>query len=237
MKSLRMSKPFWLLPLVSVLAAVPLHAQEPVPSFESPILSWTNYYRLQYGRPAVQVNPVLTQLARQHARHMAEREEMAHALDGKTVVDRAKAAQYAYVRIGENVAFNIGYPNPAWKCFLDWMYSPSHWENIQEAGFTEIGVGVYRSTSGKYYACQVLAQPVPGTGVPRPLFLAQQPYPVVAPGQPFVPFGMSPVAPNAPMPRIDLPEPRTGRDVTFSPVFQMPAQDYYVHPFPIGFGN
>jgi uncharacterized protein YkwD len=239
MNRLRSSLPFCLLPLAALVPAAPLPAQEPAPSLETPILTWTNQYRLHYGRPAVQVNPVLSQIARQHAYQMAAREEMAHNLNGKTVIDRSRAAGYAYQKIGENVAFNAGYQNPAWKCFTDWMYSPSHWENIQEPAFTEIGIGVCRSASGKYYACQVLAQPV--VSMPRSLYLARQPNPLLAPlPEPyFTPFANSPpIIPPRLVPDIELPQPRQGgRSVEFSPVFQMPAQDYYVHPFSFGFGN
>ncbi len=231
---------FGILTIVTILMPRALQAQEHAPALESPLISWTNKYRLQYGRPPVRVNPVLMQVARDHAWDMARQEKMAHSLDGQTVVDRAKRIGYPYQRIGENVAYNMGYKNPAWKVFQDWMYSPSHWENIQEGAYTEIGVGVVRSKSGKYYACQVLGRPMqaPPPPVPplspSPSFVGQSP--VVS--SPSVTYPQSPSGyPQVQVPRMQLPLPRGGRTVEFSPVFEMPEQEFYVHPFDFGFGN
>lgn len=140
--------------------AAPLQAQVHEPEMEPKIVAWTNYYRNYYGRQTVRQNPQLTQIARGHAYHMAHREKMAHELDGSTLQARVRRGAYAYQVCGENVAYNEGYANPAWKFFEGWMGSAGHWENIQNPQYSEIGVGVYRSPNGKYYACQVFGAPL-----------------------------------------------------------------------------
>src|SRR5205823_764749 len=97
--------------------------------------------------------------AQGHAAHMAARATMAHVLDGSTLPDRVNRAGYAYMNIGENVAYNYGYENPAWQLFDGWMKSEPHYRNIMTRDFVEIGVGVAISPSGRYYACQVFGRP------------------------------------------------------------------------------
>ena len=218
-----------------------VNAQQPASIQEGPIIYWTNHYRHQNGRGPVRVNPLLTQIARQHAQQMALRERMAHSLDGTTVVHRAKSAGYIYQKIGENVAYNTGYANPAWKTFEDWMKSPSHWENILEPQFTEIGVGVYQSASGKYYTCQVLAVPMPIATPPQSPLFAQPRPPLYTPPSRLAPMPVyrspQPVYPMTSLPRIEYPVPRSGRNVQLSSEFEMPPTDYYVHPFPQHYGG
>jgi uncharacterized protein YkwD len=134
-------------------------AQHMVPSMEYPIISWTNTVRKSYGRGAVAPNPQLTLAARRHAMNMAAQETMSHTLDGTGMPERVKIAGYPYAAVGENVAYNFGYQNPDWKLFESWLNSPGHLQNIMNGQFTEIGVGIARSASGKYYACQVFGRP------------------------------------------------------------------------------
>src|ERR1019366_8054798 len=136
-----------------------LQAQQPAPALEAPIVSWTNMARQYYGRSPVTPNPKLTQAAQMHARNMASQETMSHVLDGMTMADRVRIVGYPYAAVGENVAFNFGYQNPGWMLFESWLTSPGHLQNIMNGQFTEIGVGVAQSPSGKFYACQVFGRP------------------------------------------------------------------------------
>jgi hypothetical protein len=45
------------------------------------------------------------------------------------------------------------------------MLSPPHWQKIMAKDATEIGLGVFRSKSGKYYACLVLGSRSPQSPV------------------------------------------------------------------------
>lgn len=136
-----------------------LHAQQLLPWLESPIISWTNMARYQQGRGPLTFNRQLTQAAQMHALNMAAHETMSHSLDGMNLVDRINRVGYAYANVGENVAFNFGYQNPSWNLFESWLKSPGHWQNMMNEQFTEIGVGVAISATGRYYACQVFGRP------------------------------------------------------------------------------
>jgi uncharacterized protein YkwD len=168
---MRRGQPGWvaLTCLTFVLGRAP--AQEHAAALENPILYWTNYYRQQKGLPPLQADPQLTYAARLHAYHMATRETMAHVLDGSTLQDRMGRVGYDYRAVAENVAWCEGYADPAWQLFVSWMQSPGHYHNLMGPQYTQIGVGVYRSRSGKYYACQVFGtrmRPAYPAGVPQP---------------------------------------------------------------------
>jgi uncharacterized protein YkwD len=136
-------------------------AQQHAAPLEGPIIFWTNHFRQQKGLHPLQVDPKLTYAARMHAYHMAVRETMAHELDGSTPVDRVRHAGYEYRAVAENVAWCEGYADPAWQLFTGWMHSPGHYRNLMGPQYTQIGVGVYRSRSGQFYACQVFGTPLP----------------------------------------------------------------------------
>lgn len=212
-------RPFVIASLVTVIQLGVACGQEHKPKMETPITGWTNYYRQAYGRSALQVNEKLVKIAREHAKHMAKLERMEHVLDGKNVMDRAKEAGYQYHVVTENLAFNIHYENPAWAFFQGWMYSPPHWRNIQGRDFTETGVGVYQSKSGKYYACQVFGSP--GSNTAGILTLNNP----ATPAQP--PVYYQPAAP-----RSQSADP-TGIYFGFGnvPGLQFPQREYYIHPF------
>src|ERR1043165_7286514 len=129
------------------------HAQQLVPWMETPMYSWTNMARQQYGLPPLTPNAQLTQAAQMHALNMAAQETMSHSLNGQNLVDRLRRVGYAYAGAAENVAYNFGYQNPGWQLFEGWMRSPGHYKNIMHSQMTEIGVGVAYSASGKFYAC------------------------------------------------------------------------------------
>jgi uncharacterized protein YkwD len=163
----------WLTAATTLTAFLGAHglvqAQQRAATMETPIITWTNMARQQYGRPVLTPNARLTWAAQQHALNMAAQEIMSHTLDGRTCADRVKLTGYPYVVVGENVAYNFGYANPDWKLFESWVKSPGHWQNIMHPEFTEIGVGVAQSRSGKFYACQVFgraAGPLPSRVVP-----------------------------------------------------------------------
>lgn len=144
----------------------PAQAQQIMPEMESSIGMWTNMARMQSGRKPLAANAQLTKAAQVHAWNMAQQETMSHTLGGYGPADRVRWAGYAHAGMAENVAFVFGYDHPAWQLFQSWMTSEGHLRNIQNEQFTEIGVGVARSPSGKYYACQVFGRPM--TAAPYP---------------------------------------------------------------------
>lgn len=154
---MRLPKFHWhaLLSLTFLWLTAPAWSQEQVPDLEGQILQWTNQYRQMYGRPELTLDPKLTQAAKEYAAKMAQVDKAAYALDGKTADDRAKSAGYAFHALGENVAYATVPDNPGLRMFEAWMLSPPHWQKIHAKDCTEIGVAVFRSKSGNFYACQV----------------------------------------------------------------------------------
>jgi uncharacterized protein YkwD len=121
-------------------------------------LCLVNAERTDRGIAALRTNARLAQAAAAHASDMVVRHYFAHAsLDGRTFADRIKRTGYltSALRwfVGENLAWGTGpYATPR-AIVAAWMNSAGHRENILEAGFKEIGLGLAagnpRDTSGE----------------------------------------------------------------------------------------
>jgi uncharacterized protein YkwD len=90
---------------------------------------------------------------------MARQEKMEHNLDGQTPGARIKAAGYRFRAAGENIAMTDG--DPPSVIFEMWMKSKHHRENILNAEFTEIGIGIARNDKGEIYYTQDFGKPKP----------------------------------------------------------------------------
>jgi len=77
------------------------------------IVWYTNQVRTAYGLVPLQVNPALNKAALWQARTMASHNQMAHVLDGMGPGERLRAVGYPFSTYAENVAYNLGYENPA----------------------------------------------------------------------------------------------------------------------------
>ncbi len=188
----RLPPALMLLTLVLVMVPASVNAQ-PRPSaaeMAAPIVAWTNAARMQKGKGPLRVNEELTRAALQHARNMASQEVMAHTLDDLTLEDRVRRVGYRHAGCGENIAFVGGYAYPAWALFDSWMRSEGHYKNIMNDQFTEIGVGVACSSTGKFYACQVFARPEDA-----PQFV---PMPTSAPAPRMIPYSSQRPTPTMP---------------------------------------
>lgn len=94
-------------------------------------------------------NANLASAAVYQSNYMFTNKSFAHtSANGATVGDRAKAAGYTWVTVGENIA--EGQTTEA-QVFNDWIKSESHCKNIMTAGFKEMGA----AKSGTYWV-QVL---------------------------------------------------------------------------------
>jgi len=124
---------------------------------EEKIVELVNKAREEKKLPPLKVNRQLTEAARKHSANMAKLEKMDHVLEGKKPSDRVKAENYDYSKMGENIAAGEG-----WKIddvHKAWMESEKHRDNILDADYTEIGVGLARSDRGEVYYPQVLGKP------------------------------------------------------------------------------
>jgi hypothetical protein len=125
-------------------------------------------HRQQSGLPLLTINPLLMAAAQGHADNMAQQDKYGdsgtdgHILDGHDVVWRVTQVGYRFAWLGENVAYNQYYPNPAQTLADQWWNSPPHRANMLEPLYTEIGVGIATGASGRTYGVEVFARPVYG---------------------------------------------------------------------------
>ena len=110
-----------------------------------------NNTRDTYGLPDLMTNQLLTQIAQDQADYIALIGDPVHVdAAGGHVDDRATAIGYPWTHIGENVAF----ATTASSVYNLWLGSAPHLDNITDANYTDIGVGV--ATRGLYqYWCVV----------------------------------------------------------------------------------
>ncbi len=126
-------------------------------SFAQQVLTLTNAERANVGLAALTWDNTLAQVAGDHACDMIVRNFFAHTNpDGQNVGDRATAAGYTWIAIGENLA--AGHQTPA-AAVAGWMNSPGHKANILNASFTALGVGYREGGSLARYWVQVFATP------------------------------------------------------------------------------
>jgi uncharacterized protein YkwD len=129
------------------------------------LISHTNAFRQQEGRPPVAPNPQLTTAAQDFATFMARAGQLSHTADGRTPEVRAKAHGYDPCLIAENIASQhnpAGFTTEALAqgFFEGWQHSPDHRQNLLEPAVTETGVGVAQSEqTGTYYAVQLFGRP------------------------------------------------------------------------------
>jgi uncharacterized protein YkwD len=125
---------------------------------EARILELTNAARKKEGLGPLKISTTLLETARAHSKNQARQDKMAHELDGKKPVDRVKAAGYKFRYTAENVAFGEGLSID--EVFDNWMKSPGHRANILKPEFTEIGIGVGSTATGKKYYTQNFGRPL-----------------------------------------------------------------------------
>ena len=130
------------------------------------LISRTNAFRQQEGRPPVTPNPQLTAAAHDFAAFMSHTGHLSHTADGQTPEARAKAHGYDPCLIAENIASqhnSAGFSTAALAqgFFEGWQQSPDHRKNLLDPAVTETGIGVARSEqTGAYYAVQLFGRPM-----------------------------------------------------------------------------
>ncbi len=101
-------------------------------------LDAVNLIRTDRGLVALRPEARLQEAARTHARDLAEHGLRGHeGSDGSSPPERATAAGYPWILVGENVA--RGYASPS-AVVSGWMASPPHRDNILTADYREVGV-------------------------------------------------------------------------------------------------
>jgi len=127
--------------------------------FETEVLNLTNVERTKYGLNPVKWNDKLAQAMDYHCKDMIANNYFDHySPSGETPGDRATAAGYRWIKVGENIA--KGQRTPA-EVVTGWMNSEHHRENILNPDFTELGVAVEYDSSGVAYWGQLFGTPMP----------------------------------------------------------------------------
>lgn len=123
--------------LVSAVSAEDVYAAQ-----EKQMLDLINAERISYGLEPLSLNPVLTQVARDHSKEMIEKDYFSHdSYDGTLFWERMKDAGYPIYRVAENIAMN--YPPDVVKAHENLMNSPGHRANILNPDYNEIGIGIW----------------------------------------------------------------------------------------------
>jgi uncharacterized protein YkwD len=121
-------------------------------TLERSVIQQINQYRQQRGLAALTSNSVITQQARQHSQAMASTGKISHnGFEGRI---RTISKTIPYRSAGENVAYNMGFSNPAAQAVNGWLKSPGHLQNIV-GNFNLTGVGVAKSSRGAYFFTQI----------------------------------------------------------------------------------
>ena len=99
----------------------------------------------------------LTRLARYHSENMARGGYLSHVdRDGLDLKGRAQVlGLHGWSTLGENIAYNQGYPDPTAFAVERWMVSEKHRENAMSSVYTHAAVGISRAADGTYYFTQV----------------------------------------------------------------------------------
>ena len=142
------------LPALSVPAAAQELVPEAIGAFPEPtpeteaaeltVVNLLNLFRLENGRPALELDTALTELARIRSTGMAVRNSYSHEIPGigygpYWILDHLQNARGS----GENLGVSDDdHPIAMHRLFDAWVASPTHHENLLQIQFTHIGVGV-----------------------------------------------------------------------------------------------
>lgn len=126
-------------------------------NLERMVFEFINRKRAENNLPPLIWSERAAEVARFHSNDMAANNFFSHVdPDGKTVGDRAdRMGLRNWRRIGENIAYNRGYSEPAARVVESWMRSPGHRNNILNSRWKETGIGIAVTTGGTYYFTQV----------------------------------------------------------------------------------
>lgn len=124
-------------------------------SWQAEVLQLINTERVSRGVATLVLSQTLEDQANGYACEMICYDFFAHEnpVTGMTLPDRAREFGYDYQVIGENLA--AGQQSPV-EVVVSWMGSPAHRENILDARFTELGIGIRSGGSyGLYWVLEL----------------------------------------------------------------------------------
>jgi uncharacterized protein YkwD len=115
-----------------------------------------NQERAKENLPALELDPVLTELARAHAQDMIDRNYFSHVtLEGLTYRDRLKQEGIELNWVGENFYADSCSEEDIVDCTMNWlMGDPPHRANIMNTRYRLVGIGIARNERGMYMTVQ-----------------------------------------------------------------------------------
>jgi uncharacterized protein YkwD len=133
-------------PAIMTLSSMERHAFELI-----------NAERAKNGEAALVWDAELCRMAELHSQHMAQQNFFGHVgPDGMDMESRARAlGVQGWKVIGENIAYNLGFDDPAAFAVQRWMNSAGHRANILNERFARSAIGVVRTAEGRVYLTQV----------------------------------------------------------------------------------
>lgn len=125
-------------------------------SLERRAFDLINAQRRAKGQTPLVWDAELCRMARQHSQTMAAQGFFNHVgPDGLDTADRARMNGLYWKVLGENIAYNQGYDDPAGFAVERWMISGKHRANILNPQFNRSAIGVAKSADGRIFLTQV----------------------------------------------------------------------------------
>ena len=148
-----------MLAIAPVALAAPAAAQNDdskLTQIEQSALDEVNAERSSAGLSPLVCTPELCHIARSFSRDMVERHFFNHQdPDGRRINERADQAGVHWRSVGENIARNRGFKDPASVAVREWMKSEGHRQNILDARYLETGIGAWVGPDKTVYFTQV----------------------------------------------------------------------------------
>ena len=120
-------------------------------ALEEAVFKQINDYRVSQGLKKLTRNAAIDNRSRIHSQDMAK----GKVPFGHTgFSERVKAVGIPYSSAGENVAYNLGYGDPATTAVQGWLKSPGHLANIR-GNFEKTGIGVASNSRGEIHFTQI----------------------------------------------------------------------------------
>jgi len=113
------------------------------------LLNQINCLRQSVGSPPLTMNVALSVAANRQAVNLANENltNFHEGLDGSTPMTRVADAGYTGISVGENVASGREVSDP----FNWWLNSPVHYDNMTNAHWKDIGIGIASGSQGTWY--------------------------------------------------------------------------------------
>lgn len=124
-----------------------------IKAIEHQVIQLVNQERAKYGLKALRPNWELSRVARHKSQDMRDRNYFSHTsptYGSPSAMIRAYGISFSYA--GENIA--MGQTTPT-QVVRDWMNSQGHRQNILNPNYTNIGVGLAKGGTGRYYWTQM----------------------------------------------------------------------------------